>query len=140
MTIDPRRDSDGGDGSMLGYRLFFVNEQGTIEARLEFFCADDVAAAALSELLFDACSDCHSDYELWQERRRVLPAGARSAAKPLDPIVRLNQPMQDQLLELEEQLLQSQWRLAQSQRLLGKVNMLRAQLRARRQGATDEKF
>ena len=130
MTIDPLRNSDGRNKSMLGYRLFFVDEQGAIEARLEFFCADDGEAVVMAELIFDACSDCHSGYELWQERRRVLSPVMQHTTKQRPTIAQLSREMQEHLLEIEEQLQKSKWRVATSGRLLEQVDMLRAQLRS----------
>jgi hypothetical protein len=56
---------------MAGYRLYFLDAAGRIEAREEFEAADDEAAQARAHLLYRTRRRQHG-FELWQERRFVV--------------------------------------------------------------------
>jgi hypothetical protein len=113
---------------MLGYRLYFTNEKGSIEARIEFLAEEDREALTLAAFIFDACSDCYCGYEVWQERRQVLGGRTHSATKLPLTVGQLNARMQVHLLDIEEGLQRSRWRVAESRRLLESIDALKAAL------------
>jgi hypothetical protein len=123
---------------MLGYRLYFTNEKGSVEARIEFLAEEDREALTLAAFIFDACSDCYCGYEVWQERRRVWGGRTSSAAKPPLAVAQLNAEMQMHLLDIEEGLRRSRWRVAESRRLLESIDTLKGRLvSSMREGSVD---
>ena len=98
---------------MVRYQLYLLAD-GNISTRLEFFADDDAEALESAVLLFEACSDVCTSYELW--------AGSQLLARDhavRSPIVleMLSQARQSQMLHLEETLHTSRWRIAKSNRL-----------------------
>ena len=116
---------------MSGYRLYFVDENGAIQAREEFEAPDDDLALAASDLVSRACSDtCHS-YELWHGGRQVIAFGASRANCPMGLTDEQTVAVQRITLALGESLLQSHWSLARSEKLITEVERLKERSRAR---------
>ena len=114
---------------MSGYRLYFVDESGAIEAREEFEAPDDDLALAVSDLVCRACSDtCHS-YELWQGGRQVIAFAASRANSPVGLTDEQTVAVQAIALALEEALQRSRWRMARSAKLIAEMARLKARSR-----------
>jgi len=108
------------------YRLYFLNAAQRIAARDEFEAENDETAITIAGLLYDACSDLSSGFELWQSARRVVPdATKQAAAHPNQSSTAITLQLQSVVLEREEMLQQSQWLIARSKRLQVRVDELR---------------
>lgn len=108
------------------YRLFFLDEHAAIQARQEFLAADDGEAIIFAALLFDACSEDCSGYELWNGARIVVSTftglGTSDGTLTHEDIT---EKQQRYLLELEEILRHSHWRISKSKKLLEATEILR---------------
>jgi len=110
---------------MAEYRIFFLDSKGAIEARQELHAEDDDTAIALSTILFQACSETYSGFELWSFDRRVVaatPGVGKLAEIVLDEITR---DMQQRVLDFEDVIQRSHWRVARSKKLLDAMGALR---------------
>src|SRR5215469_561440 len=108
------------------YRLYFLNAAQRIAARDEFEADNDESAITIAGLLYDACSDLSSGFELWQGARRVVPDVKKQAtAQPNQSSTAITLQLQSVVLEREEMLQQSQWLIARSKRLSARVDELR---------------
>jgi hypothetical protein len=101
------------------YRIYFRNAQGWIEACEDFRADSDQAAAIIGSWLFEACSDCCADYDVWCGRQRV-DGGMRPAITRAPPNARMRASLQ----RAAEALLKAGWKIAQSERLLELVGQL----------------
>lgn len=110
---------------MSGYRLYFVDERGAIQAREEFHAQDDDVALAASNLVFRACSDACYSYELWQGGRQVIAYGASRANSPVGLTDEQTIMVQQIALALEEAVQRSHWRIARSKKLIGETERLK---------------
>lgn len=110
---------------MMRYRVFFRNGSGgRIEGRDDFMAADDQEAMVLARLIFEACSDACSEFELWDGTRLV--GGPQSRPSPLQlSTAAVNEEMQRSLIEREEAIQSSEWAIGKSRRLLGTVEHLK---------------
>jgi hypothetical protein len=118
---------------MTGYRLYFVDDKGAIEAREEFIAPDDDIALVVSDLVCRACSDaCHS-YELWQAERRVIAFDGPRADAIVAPTDQQTVEIQQITLSLEEALTNSRWRISRSEKLLREIQLLKERSLARMQ-------
>jgi hypothetical protein len=109
---------------MGAYRLYFLNETGSIIAAEVYDARTDDEARAIGAVLVDACSDMARGYEVWQVNRRI----ARHADCDPSLVERARQLLrqrEEHLLQLEERLRDSRWRIAKSKRLLDRINGLR---------------
>lgn len=100
---------------MAEYRVYF-RDKGAISARQGFLADTDDEARELAQLLFQACSDSCSSYELWSGTRLVLEESTESV--PFSRFEVLSETRQERILDYERQLRDSHWLLAKSQRLL----------------------
>lgn len=98
---------------MRHYQLYLLTD-GNISTRLEFFADEDVEALESAALLFEACSDACSNYELWSGSE--LLARDHPVPSPI-ALEMFSQARQNQMLHLEEILHGSQWLIAKSNRL-----------------------
>lgn len=115
---------------MAGYRLYFVDENGAIQAREEFDALDDDLALAVSNLVSRACSDtCHA-YELWQEGRQVIAFGASRADSAVGLTDEQTVAVQQIALSLEEAVQRSHWRIARSEKLITEIERLKERSQA----------
>ncbi len=110
---------------MADYRIFFLDDRGSIIARDEFSADFDGAAVVVSDGLFDACSDHFGGYELWSGSRRVTSVGSEAVslwrgASPNE----ISQSIQLVIAERERVLLDSGWTIARSTRLLAEAKKL----------------
>src|SRR6185312_17417802 len=106
---------------MAGYRLYFVDESGAIQAREEFDAPDDDLALAVANVVFRACSDtCHS-YELWQDGRQVIAFGASRADSPVGLTDEQTVAVRKIALSLEEGLQGSHWRVGRIEKLITEI-------------------
>jgi hypothetical protein len=86
---------------------------------------DDHAALAVSEIIFDACSDSCVGFELWQGTRLLWD----NRVPPLPPrisLTELTEKMQASVVEREEALLRSNWAVSRSRRLMERLSAVRA--------------
>lgn len=100
---------------MAEYRIFFLDGKGAIEAREERFAENDDIAIALSTIVFQACSETYSGFELWCFDRRVTaatPGLGRLAEIVLEDVTR---DMQQRVLDLEGTIHRSHLRVARKQ-------------------------
>lgn len=110
---------------MTEFRIFFLDAKGAIEARQELYADSDETAIAISALVYEACSDTYSGFELWSFDRRVVaanPGVGKIAEFVLDDITR---DMQERVLEFEDTIQRSHWRVAHSKKLIDATNALR---------------
>ena len=113
---------------MLGYRLYFVNRSGAIQAREEFFAPSDDVALVVASVVCRACSDiCHT-YELWQDGRQVLAFDGSRADTPVGPTDDQAARIQKITLRVEESLQRSHWTIARSLKLIEETELLRARV------------
>ena len=111
------------------YRLYFVDENGVIQARGEFAATHDDAAIIAAELVSRACAKaCHA-FELWQGDRQVL-AFDESRASTVEPVDRQTLDIQQITLTLEESLQRSHWLIARSKRLIAETQCLKEKIEA----------
>ncbi len=102
---------------MPGYRLYFTDGRGSIQARDEFICADDPTALSIAEHLLDACSEVYTGFELWCGAHRVVPANG-SARRNRPDADEIRRAVQEIVVDREHVLLDSGWAVAQSRKLL----------------------
>jgi len=110
---------------MAEYRIFFLDRRGAIEARQELRAEDDERAIALSTIVFQACSETYSGFELWSFDRRVMaatPGVGKVAEIALEESTR---EMQQRVLNFEETIQRSHLRVARSKKLLDATEALR---------------
>jgi hypothetical protein len=103
------------------YQLFLL-ASGELGTRLEFFADDDEEALENGSLLFEACSDVCSSYELWNGSQLLIrgrPAGAPTALQTL------SEARQSQMLQMEESLHSSRWCITRSNRLADAIDTVR---------------
>jgi hypothetical protein len=121
---------------MAGYRLYFVDDKGAIQAREEFVAADDADALVVSDLVYRACSDTCYSYELWEGERRVIAFDTPRRDLIVAPTDQQTIELQQITLTLEEALQNSNWRVGRSEKLASEMQLLKerseAVLRQRR--------
>lgn len=62
--------------------IYFLDAGRHIAARDEFQAENDETAITIACLLYDACSDRSSGFELWRGARRLVPERDEGPAKP----------------------------------------------------------
>lgn len=120
---------------MAEYRIFFLDSKGAIEARQEILAESDDIAIALSTIVFQACSETYSGFELWSFDRRVMAATAgvgKLAEIVLEDITR---DMQQRVLDFEDTIHRSHMRVARSKKLLDATEALRGILARKGSGS-----
>ena len=111
---------------MYWYRLYFLDASHRIIARDDFEAEDDQSAITIAGLVYDACSDVSSGFELWSGTRRLVPdVEKQTAGYPSQNSAELMLRVQDIVLEREKILQQSRWLIAKSKRLQARVDELR---------------
>jgi hypothetical protein len=109
---------------MASYRVFFRNARAGIQGRDDFTAANDHEAMILARLIFEACSDACSEFELWEGARLVDKPQSRPAPVQLAAAA-INQETQRSLIEREEAIQSSGWAIGNSRRLLGTLDHLK---------------
>lgn len=107
---------------MGSYRCFFRGRSGAIEGRDDFEANDDDEAAALAELLGDACSDICETFELWQGARRLEIASGKAIL-----LNEITARMQESLVLREETIRDGRWMISRSHRLLERLARCKAE-------------
>ena len=107
------------------FRLYFLDAARHIVARDEFKAEDDQHAITIAGVLYDACSDHCSGFELWRGAHRLAPEGNGGPARPSRGIMEITLQMQNTVLEREEMLQKSEWLIARSTRLQARIDELR---------------
>jgi hypothetical protein len=115
---------------MSEYRLYFLDAESHVIARLEFVARNDALASRVAASLAEETNDKHSGYMLWHGARQVFATdeGADSSFARAITSRRLNAEVQHIVLSLEEQLLNSHWCIARSERLLRAASRLKHDL------------
>ena len=68
------------------YRFYLLNGGRNIEAAECYRAKDTAVASEIAALLYAACSDAFSGYELWQGTRRIVRGkGNKTFVTPDDP-------------------------------------------------------
>ena len=99
----------------------FLDVKSCISARDEFEAEDDQRAIMIAGLLYDACSDRCTGFELWRGASRLLPPRNEQPAKPVCNLAELRLDLQTIVLEREEILANSHWLIAKSKRLQARI-------------------
>ena len=110
---------------MIDYHLYFIDEQGAIQAREDFYAPGDDTALAVSDAVGRACSDTCGLYELWSGARLVTSFDASRANSLLGLTDEQTIEVQHITLTLEESLQRSRRLIAHSQRLLTEMELVR---------------
>ena len=87
---------------MIWFRLYFLDTKSRISARDEFEAEDDQRAIMIAGMLYDACSDRSTGFELWRGASRLLPPRNEEPAKPVCNLAELELELQTIVLEREE--------------------------------------
>jgi hypothetical protein len=102
------------------YRIHFRNERGWIEACEDFRADSHQSALVIAAWLFDGCSDCCADYDLWCGKTR-LGDGAEPGYTGTPLTMRMHMSLQ----KTAETMLNGKWKLAQSARLSALIAQLK---------------
>jgi len=94
-----------------GYRLYFLDERGSILLRKDYEASGDHAALQIAHLAARMYSLTCSGFALWQGKRRVWEGSTGIAGTSTETA-------ENFVLERQEVLQRSRWRLAASQLLL----------------------
>lgn len=112
---------------MPGYRLYFLDGQGSIQARQDFHAESDGEALTVSHLLWEACADYYAAFELWNiARRAAVPRDGGGRMQP--PLEELPRALLQRVLDLHEALRTSRWSAARSSRLAAASDRVRRAL------------
>lgn len=106
------------------YRLRLLEQSGSATHEAVFEAEADTVALTLGHLVWEACSDCYTGYEIWASGARIRKATRAVSIFP-PSFEQLARARQERLLHLEETLQRSHACLSQSRRLLDKVTRLR---------------
>jgi CheY-like chemotaxis protein len=101
---------------MVEYRLYFFDEWRMIKARQGFLADNDNEAREFAALIFHACHDKCSSYELWSGVRLMLENSSESI--PSSHFALLTDRVQERVVEYELRLRDSHWIVGKSQGLL----------------------
>jgi CheY-like chemotaxis protein len=101
---------------LIEYRLYFRGDADAIQARQGFFADSDDEACELAQILFDACHDKCSRYELWSGTRLIVESWEKAPSPPRFEFLTRNR--QERVLDYEQRLRDSHWIVGKSQRLL----------------------
>lgn len=112
---------------MVEYRLYFLDGENHVVARVEFEAPSDDLAIRVATVVAEESSDLHSGYMLWHAARQVFTTegyGPHAFAHPLtvEPVSREGQRL---VTALEQILLDSPWQIAKSPRLLAATARLK---------------
>lgn len=113
------------------YRLYFLDANSHVIARIEFVARNDALALRAAASLAAETNDKHSGYMLWQGARQVFATdeGADSSFAGAITAKRLSSEAQQIVLSLQEQLLKSHWGIGRSQRLLEATGLFKQERR-----------
>jgi hypothetical protein len=100
------------------FQLYLFAE-GAISTRLEFLASAETEALRSAAILFDACSDVCSSYELWSGSRMIVRDDPVHSGTALEM---LEQSRQRHMIDLEEALHSSRWCIAKSARLAQSID------------------
>ena len=106
---------------MGAYRLYFLDQGGSIIAADVFDAPHHPSATAIAANLADACGDACAGFELWQANQRVATKMPLKGPPPF-----MSGSVEEAVIEREERILESKSRIAQSRRLLERVAKLKA--------------
>jgi hypothetical protein len=130
LTLHKNRAGIGDE--MAGYRIYFLNDSGGIEAADTIGVDNDASAVTMADQLHEALSEAYAGYEVWQEARQVAVRKNRASPRPPQCLDEVTETMQQSLLEREEYLRDSRLTLMQSRKLLQRIEALRAQTSGRK--------
>lgn len=129
-TLVHREQLDGLDGATAGsgdYMACFYDAVGTLMGRCALAAESDDEAQDTAAVLYDACSDVCSYYELWKGRTAVRKAQYFVLAPTATELSRRTQQI---VLDREIAIRDSQWHIADSRRLLDAMNSWSAAMRS----------
>jgi hypothetical protein len=130
--LHPVQDQAGQGDVMAGYRIYFLNESGGIEAADTIEVDSDSVAVTMADDLQEALSEAYAGYEVWQEVRQVAARRDRKAPRPPQCLAEVTERMQQSLLDREEYLRNSRLTLRESRKLLQRIEALRIQTSGRK--------
>ena len=107
---------------MPGYRLYFIDGKGSIQARQDLAAENDAEALTIAHILWQACSDCYAAFELWCLGRRVAFDGGAARLTSLEA---MPQDLLQRVLTLHEDFQSGPWRAAGSNQLAESTDRLR---------------
>ncbi|HKT18645.1 MAG TPA: hypothetical protein VJR47_11425 [Stellaceae bacterium] len=113
---------------MSSYRLYLLDGQRAISAREDFTATSDDEAIECAAVVFNACSDACSGYEVWSGSRKLVGGATAISSLTVDG---LRAARQERAIKIEEALRDSRWAIAQSRRLIKEID---AALTSRRAG------
>lgn len=97
------------------YRIYLCDEHGKIGARQSFRAENDEEACEAAALIFDACTDRCSRFEVWDGRRQVMTGAERPGQAQFES---LSAQRQESIIDYEEKLRDSAWQISRSRRLI----------------------
>jgi hypothetical protein len=112
--------------AMRTYRFYFYEDH--IVGRFDFEADYDDRAEEIAEILFEACEDSCSSWEIWDGAVFI----ARGPQRPTSASLRvpeLIEQRQENIIQYEEAIQTSKWAIASSQRLLAELDNLKASKR-----------
>jgi len=109
------------------YRVYLRQADGVIIGRHDFAADDDDEGLKVAAILFDACSDLSTDYELWHGTRRV--DGIAPSSRPRISLGSLVEKHERSAAQCAEVLRRSEWAVAKSLRLSQRLTLARGTLR-----------
>jgi hypothetical protein len=83
------------------YRIYLLDNDGSIEAAAFYAVQDRTAAAEIAAALHVSCSDAFNDYDLWHGTQRITPA-QRSADTDAATIQKHQQVVIDLAIRLHD--------------------------------------
>jgi hypothetical protein len=113
---------------MAGYRIYFLNGSGGIEAADTVDVENDATATIMADHLQEALSEAYAGYEVWEGARQVAVRRDRTAPQPPQCLAEITERMQQSVLDREEYLRNSRLTLMQSRKLLQRIEALRARI------------
>ena len=109
------------------YRVCFYDALGTQMGRLDIAAGNDAEALDVAAVLYDACSDVCSYYDMWKGEKAVRKAEYFLLAPT---VAELSRHTQQIVLDREMAIRDSQWHIADSRRLIEKMGAWNDELQA----------
>jgi hypothetical protein len=106
---------------MPNFRLYF-RDAGGIVGIDNFEASDNQAACSIAQVLYDACADQCSGYELWQSTTIVVDYMKPNIRPTTGELPDYHQAL---VIEREEAIQQSKWVIASSRRLLRRLDAMK---------------
>ena len=102
------------------YRIYFRNDRGLIEACEDFRAESDQSAMVIGSWLFDACSDCCAEYDVWRGGTSIC-----GGKQPMLTRAPLTKSVRATLQKTTDTIRNGRWKMARSERLLILVEQLK---------------